>query len=553
MGSPFASAATILSRHGTPRRIPQGVLEFRPYNVQRGAGPHHDGTYAYASDTKWDAFHSNIRASVQQGISISDSEGHERFGINTRWNVEGFGFGYITADNGGEFYTLPAAGETRTLNLNFELAKSRVYRNRRRIERHETATPVGGRTANGRAGGRAFKPSRDLQTFMALSEGFFEDAEARGEEQRRAELAQKALFYALHAGEMMEIEAAQHAITRQREDFFIGCDAKAFYLMRPETFMERFTEVFNFANVTFGPRDRVMGGVQPELGNVQFDRHDVLIHRLRDKGVTVGGRMLFWFHNCCTPDYMRDMSFDELKKHVERTTRETLTHFGDRIYAWELMNELHDWANVVELSPEQTIEITRLACDVAKDTAPNIHRLINNCCPFAEYVQMGTYSSGKPARYPQRTPWEFTRDLIDAGVDFTLIGQQLYFPWRDLQDIIVFLERFEEFGKPVQISEIGVHSGPTERSVALKEKPEIPDHPPIWRRHWDVELQADWLEAVFTLAYSRPWIEAAAWFDLLDYPAYIKNGGLLSSPRGEKKPAFHRLKRLEETWAALSR
>ena len=36
-----------------------------------------------------------------------------------------------------------------------------------------------------------------------------------------------------------------------------------------------------------GPRDRVMGGVQPELRKTQFDRHDVVIHRLRDNGITV--------------------------------------------------------------------------------------------------------------------------------------------------------------------------------------------------------------------------------------------------------------------------
>jgi hypothetical protein len=42
---------------------------------------------------------------------ISDAAGVERFGINTRWNVEGFGFIFITADNGGDLYSLPDVGE----------------------------------------------------------------------------------------------------------------------------------------------------------------------------------------------------------------------------------------------------------------------------------------------------------------------------------------------------------------------------------------------------------------------------------------------------------
>jgi hypothetical protein len=58
--------------------------------------------WAYASDENWDAFHSNIMAS-KEGVKISDTEGHKKFGIDVRWNVEGFGYIYITADNGGEF------------------------------------------------------------------------------------------------------------------------------------------------------------------------------------------------------------------------------------------------------------------------------------------------------------------------------------------------------------------------------------------------------------------------------------------------------------------
>jgi hypothetical protein len=56
---------------------------------------------------------------------------------------------------------------------------------------------------------------------------------------------------------------------------------------------------------------------------------------------------------------------------------------------------------------------------------------------------------------------------------------------------------------------------------------------------------------VFTLAYSKPFIEAANWFDLVDPHSFIRNGGLLLSPRGEKKAAFDRLKSLTEQWKNL--
>src|SRR5690606_9670827 len=153
-----------------------------------------------------------------------------------RWNVEDFGYIYITADNGGDFYELPAPGKTLTLNLNYELAKSRIVRNRNRL---------GQLTGD-------WQPSRELRGHLDISEGYFEDASRASDEERKGSLAQRALLYAMRAGEMMELERARHEITRTgyRPDFFIGCDARSFFQMDPERFIELFTELFNYATIT---------------------------------------------------------------------------------------------------------------------------------------------------------------------------------------------------------------------------------------------------------------------------------------------------------------
>lgn len=538
--SSFVGAPLILTAPRTRRRTAAGTLIFRPYYVQRGLGPHLEGTYAYASDTKWDAFHSNISAD-EWGVYLSDTEGEEQFGINVRWNVEGFGSGYITADNGGAFYTLPPTGETRELNLNFELAKSRVFRNRSRMAKHQRANGEG-----------QWQPSRELKGLLAISEGYFEDAEKiNGDEERRAELAQKALFYALLAGEKMELEKAQHDIQLRgyRQGFYIGCDTKSFFLMDQDTVLDRFLELFNYATITYYWQVRWNQDFEPSRGEKQFGLRDAVYNELKKHGITVEGRPLFWPHKSVTPDWLRQLSYDDLLRYVEQHVREVVGHYGDGMYAWEVVNEFHDWANETNLSPDQTIEVTRLACDVARDTAPSVHRLINNCCPFAEYVQMGEHSGGA-AKYPQRTPWEFMRDLRDARVDFTITGVQMYFPYRDLQDTILHIERFEEFGRPVQLTEVGASSGPSRRSVVL-DTLEISSEPYLWHRPWDEELQADWLEGLYTLGYSKPWIEAINWYDFDDDHAFIKNGGLIKSPLGEPKAAFHRLKRLQNEWKRL--
>lgn len=534
---PAFSAPAVLTATRPSRTTAQGELTFQPYFVQKGRGPHLLD-WAYASDANWDAFHSNI-AAAKDGVKISDTEGKKKFGIDVRWNVEGFGYIYITADNGGEFYELPAAGQSRTLNLNYELAKSRIVRNRKRFKLHDKG---------------GWQPSHELSAFMNLTEEYFADAtKAQGDGEKCGRLSQQALHYAMWASEKIELERAAFDIQRggHRADFFIGCDARGYFQMDPDLFLSRFTELFDYATITHYLVSGTYQDFEPEEGRKQFNLRTALCKELRRRNMTVEGRPLFWFYHSTTPDWLRKKSYDELLKYVEQHAREVVGHYGEEMYAWEVVNEAHDWANELQLKPEQIVEVTRLACEVAKATNPKVHRLINNCCPFAEYVQLKKWGELE-AKYPQRTPHQFMKDLVAAKVDFTIAGLQMYFPYRDLADTIILIERYAEFGRPMQLTEVGASSGPTKESI-LAETLKLPTEPYIWHRHWDEELQADWLEGLYTLAYSKPYIEAVNWYDFVDPHAWIKNGGLLRSPKGEKKAAFQRLMNLREKWKRLDR
>jgi hypothetical protein len=190
------SAPSLLLKKRASKQTTQGELLFNPYFVQKGEGPHLYNL-SWATDDQWDTFLSNINID-EKGVVISDTKGIEKFGINVRWNVEGFGWTNITADNGGEFYTLPPSGKSQELNLNFELCKSRVKRNRSRIM---TLMREG------------WNPSAELMMYLNLSEEFFEDAKkSQSNVIKSAELSQRGLFYALHGSEKMELEKAQFDI-----------------------------------------------------------------------------------------------------------------------------------------------------------------------------------------------------------------------------------------------------------------------------------------------------------------------------------------------------
>jgi len=489
--------------------------------------------WAFASDENWDAFYSNIFATTE-GVKISNSEGRDKFGINVRWNVEGFGFIYMTADNGGNFYDLPSIGKTKEFNLNYELAKSRLVKNR---ERYEQFVKDG------------YKPGRDVKAYLDLSEEYFHDSErVSADEWKRARLAQKSLFYSMWGGEKLELDKAEKDILRMgnREKFFTGCDTKGYPHMDKDYFLDMFSDVFNYATIThYLPR------FEKEEGKYTYLDRDEQVRELSKRGITIEGRPIFWADECCSPQWLIDKSYPELLKYVEKHTREVVGHYGDKMYAWEIINEAHDFGNVLKLKPDQMVEIAGLIAEVAKDTAPNVHRLINNCCLQADYVQLVDWSQFDE-KFDIITPHRFIKMCHEAGVDFTITGQQLYFQYtnRDLADNIRMTERLKKYGRPVQITEIGTTAGPTKESIMSGEMG-LPELPYPWHRHWDEELQAEWLEQIYTIFYGKNWVEAINWYDFVDPYSFIQNGGMLSSPKGQARPVYERLKSLRKHWKSL--
>jgi hypothetical protein len=105
------------------------------------------------------------------------------------------------------------------------------------------------------------------------------------------------------------------------------------------------------------------------------------------------------------------------------------------------------------------------------------------------------------------------------------------------------------FGKPIYITEIGASSNliaPTNTGAITGSAEE----PYAWHRHWDEDLQADWLEQVYTIYYSKPYVKAINWYDFADFRPFIINGGLIREDATVKR-SFNRMKTLLETWNSL--
>ncbi|HET6567097.1 MAG TPA: endo-1,4-beta-xylanase, partial [Rhodothermales bacterium] len=443
-----------------PRTV--APLTFRPY-------PHPlmpPVEFVYAADQNSDPFKSPIQI-TQEGIVVPEEVGDRPFSINTKWFIEGFGYVWLGADNSGQLYTQEDFSQSRPLNLNVEFAKSRVARNRDVLARYRKA-------------GTAF--STEVKYLDDLSQELLVDAmKAQGE--RAGKLADQSLLYALWAGEKTELEHARSRIERQKrkEQVYFGCETRQYVWAKNVDMMEAFTDLFNYATVTHYVYDTWYELFEPRRGEYNFGIKDDIVNWLLENDITIEGRPLFWFHPWVTPDWLRQMSFDELKGYVVQHTQDVVGHYGDKILHWEVVNEYHDWANLFRHTPEQITEITRLACETTHDVNPKVQRIINNCCPFAEYVARGHDSGvtmteqGPPIDRPLRSPRQYIQDITEAGVPFEILGVQIYFPERDLSDIVRMVERMEAFNKPIYVTEMGASSGPT--SLDIMKGAEVPGAP----------------------------------------------------------------------------
>ncbi len=487
----------------------------------------------YATDVHGDPFKSPITVS-QQGIVVPESVAGQPFALNARWFIEGFGYVWLEADNAGRFYSREDFTGNTTHNLNVAFAQSRVTRNQEVLSRY-------------RDKGTVF--STEVRGLHDLSQELLAEAQKK-QGAEAADLADRTLYYALWAGEKLELEHARSEIARQKrmDEFFFGCETRQYVWAKSEALTDRFEELFNYATVTHYVYDTWYEVFEPREGVYRWGIKDNIVDWLTENNITIEGRPLFWFHSWVTPDWLKEKNFDELKQYVDRHVENVVGHYGDRILHWEVVNEYHDWANVHNHTPEQITEIVRLACEKTHDVNPKVSRLINNCCTWAEYAAIGNSDSG-PSDRPLRSPYQFLRDLVDAEVPFDVVGLQMYYPHRSLAEVSRQVDRFAAFGKPVYITEIAASSGPT-RSDILTGEMELLKAPYDWHRPWDEDLQADWLEQMYTIFYSKPYIHNVSWYDFADFRTFIPNGGLIRVD-GERKDSFERLKGLLKSWDRL--
>lgn len=442
-------------------------------------------------------------------VPISAAEGRARIGLakepiqlSCLLDVPGFGEVYCYADNEGQGYTKPG-----TVDFVVDAALTRELRVR-----------------------EAFGANRGHQ--HARKEGLPASASPAA---HKIPVAYQRLAEGLRLGESVVMEAAQARIVRfkqPRKDFLFGAPVAGRQL--GATFEKHFLEAFNLATISWYTWKN-----EKDAEHIDYARMDDSLQWCLDRKLTPKGFGYVYMINGATPEWFRAWPYEKILPEYKHIVAQTTKRYGEKLAFVEVINEAHDKANLFRLSHAQILELAREACHAAREGSPTVQRQINNCCLWAENAKHANADGSR-----RWSPFRFLADCVKAGVEFDRIGLQLYYPSQDLLEIDRMLNRFKEFKKPIHITEISCNSAPGLDAASMRPKSLVPG----WHGPWSETIQADWVEAIYTLCYSKREFEAVSWWDFADYGGHFwPNGGLLHKDLSPKE-SFLRLLALQKKW-----
>ena len=341
-----------------------------------------------------------------------------------------------------------------------------------------------------------------------------------------------ALSHAIYAAEGALVERARKNLV-PRSDLLLGCNFFR-YISPTARYAKFFSGAFDFAPLPFYP-----GRTVPERGRYDYAYIEKALAYLSEHSITPKGHPLFFGHREVNPAWMFSLPYPELRKEAAAIARHHVETFKGTVDIWDAMNEAHDWANCFELTQDQLVDLTRATTDALREGNDRAVSIVNVCLPFAEYVA-GRYNCYGALPEHLRSPLGYLKTIIEAGIDFDVVGIQLYFPGRDMVAVSRMLDAYAALGKPIHITEMGVNGGFRAKGNAGSSWSQLDMSEGTWHGGWNEHTQADWMEQFYTIAAARSEIQALTWWDFIE-PSFSGNGAFLYEDENPREIYFRLL------------
>ncbi|MCC6239247.1 MAG: hypothetical protein IT448_02975 [Phycisphaerales bacterium] len=363
-----------------------------------------------------------------------------------------------------------------------------------------------------------------------------------------ARLADQALAMAIDLSEKLALTHSELLIRQRRTRgqfvrHIFGCQ------IDPGIQNERYREIlgknFDYAVVPMPWRD-----IQPQADRFETTAADGWLENLRRLRMPVIAGPLVRLDDNSVPDWMvlYEEDYEAFRELVYSYVTRVAKRYHRIVSIWNVAAGLS--ANrTFRLNFDQMIELTRMLVTQIKNVLPEARTLVTIAHPFGEYHAERAHTVA---------PLLYADMVSQTGINFEAFGLEIemgvpqtgYFT-RDLFQLSCLLDKFNTLGRPVFLTAVCVpgrnNADPGDRSRGQLD-PQLAGR---WHRQWDPALQAEWMEAVYQLALSKPCVESIAWSNLADIHQSMPAGGLLDDLL-QPKPAFVRLQEMRKNFATYT-
>jgi GH35 family endo-1,4-beta-xylanase len=320
--------------------------------------------------------------------------------------------------------------------------------------------------------------------------------------------------------------------TLTRHAFRFGCNGFQLTALRDADLRQgyegRFDALLNYATLPF-----YWGSYEATQGVTRERALRQMAAWCRERDIATKGHPLVWHE--VYPQWAAALSDEQVLRLLRQRIGDLVGGFRGLVDTWDVVNE-------ATVSHRFDNAIGRYLGDRPSAAVDELLRLAHDANPDAELL----YND-----FNVRDPScdRLVRDLVDGEAPMSAIGIQSHMHSRTwpLQEAWEICERYARFGLPLHYTELTVLSGrpkdPADRDwhTVHTDWPTTPE---------GEEAQLRYGEAIYTLLYSHPAVDAITWWDFADYQAWQgAPAGLLRADMSPK-PLYERLMELVwDEWA----
>ena len=225
--------------------------------------------------------------------------------------------------------------------------------------------------------------------------------------------------------------------------------------------------------------------------------------------------------------YVWQNDFNRFKQYCYNHIQQTVSRYHNKVKLWSITAGVES-INLFNLDFDQIAELVRSCCQLVKKLAPDAELMLELIQPFGEYYGRDQHTIPPMLFADLAYSTDMHFDSLGIPVQMGVAQEGMFV--RDLMQVGSLLDEFLPHGKNVHITACQVpsdfHPDPQD---AWNGKLSIA-RAGVWHRKWCQNLQAEWLQAVYRLANSRPYVSSIIWQDAADVMGhYLPHGGLCDS------------------------